>query len=184
MDLYSLFKFLHISSAVIWVGGGFVLVLLGMVADRRADKPEFAHVVQNVIFLSTRFFIPVSLAAFVFGLIAAWLGWGFSQLWVWIGIAGFAATFCTGLFVLKPRADKIGVIVAKEGVSESALAVGRELLQASKFDYVMLFVVIADMVFKPAPSDWLLLVIMALAILAGGVAFLVPLARQARPAVA
>ncbi len=183
MDAYNLVKFLHILSAVVWVGAGVGLVILGIAADQRPDKQELVRIIRNVMFMAPRVFMPASLATLVLGLIAAWLGWGFTSLWVWIGLVGFAATFCTGNFVLKPRAEKVGVIIAREGISDEAVAVGRELLQVSKFDYVMLFVVIADMVFKPGLADWLVLAVMAVAIIAAAVGFLVPVLRQPRVAV-
>jgi hypothetical protein len=68
-------------------------------------------------------------------------------------------------------------------VSDDAVAVGHELLQLSKFDYAMLFVVVADMVFKPVASDWPVLLLMALALAAAGVVFLAPVLRP-RPAAA
>jgi len=30
MDWYSIIKFLHVSSAVIWIGGAFIMVILGV----------------------------------------------------------------------------------------------------------------------------------------------------------
>jgi hypothetical protein len=176
MDAFLLLKFLHVVSAILWVGVGVGLCILGIAADARSDRPEFARIIQNVSYLAPRLFVPASIAAFVFGFAAAWMSWGFEVLWIWIGIVGFAATFCTGNFLLKPRADKIAAIIAKEGVSDNALAVGRELLQISKFDYVMLFVVVADMVFKPVLGDWLVLSLMAAAVIVAGVLFLAPFA--------
>jgi uncharacterized membrane protein len=176
MDLYLVLKFLHVVSAILWVGVGVGLCILGIAADARSDKTGSERIIQNITYLAPRLFVPASLAAFVFGFAAAWMSWGFQVLWIWIGIVGFAATFCTGNFLLKPRADRIAEIIAREGVSENALNVGRELLRISKFDYVMLFVVVADMVFKPVAGDWIVLSLMAAAIIVAGVGFLAPLA--------
>jgi uncharacterized membrane protein len=184
MDIYLLLKFLHVVSAILWVGVGVGLCFLGVVADARSDRPEFMRIIGNVTFLAPRIFVPASVAAFVFGFAAAWIGWGFTTLWVWIGIVGFAATFVTGNFFLKPRADRVAALVAREGVSDEALAVGRELLQISKFDYVMLFVVVADMVFKPVAGDWIVLALMVAAIVGAGVAFLGPVLVRPRRAAA
>ncbi len=71
MDLYSTLKFLHVVCAVIWVGGGFSLVFLGMAASGRNDAESILRIVNDVAFLTTRLFIPVSLATLVFGAAAA-----------------------------------------------------------------------------------------------------------------
>jgi uncharacterized membrane protein len=183
MDIYLLVKFLHIASAIVWIGAGVGMVVLGAAAYRQSDREEFVRVVRNVAFLAPRVFVPISLATLVFGLIAAFMQWGFTELWVWIGLFGFAATFVTGNFLLGPRAGRVKAIIAREGVSDDAVSVGHELLQLSKFDYAMLFVVVADMVFKPVASDWPVLLLMALALAAAGVVFLAPVLRP-RPAAA
>lgn len=40
MDWYSIVKFLHVVTAILWVGGGFVLFLLGMLAERAGNIEE------------------------------------------------------------------------------------------------------------------------------------------------
>src|ERR1044071_201266 len=106
MDWYSLFKFLHVSAAILWLGGGFALVALGIAADRARDNEAIGRIVDQVIFLTPRLMIPAAVAAFFFGAITAWLAWSLSYLWIWIGLIGFASTFLMGLLVLKPRADR------------------------------------------------------------------------------
>ena len=183
MDFYLLFKFLHITSAIIWIGAGIGLVFLGIAADSRTDRAEFVRVIASISFIAPRVFVPTSLATLIFGLIVAFMDWGFADLWLWLGLAGFAATVLTGNLLLKPRADRVGEITAREGVSDSAVALGRELLRLCKFDYVVLLVVVADMVFKPTAGDWQVLLVMAIAIVAAGIAFLGPVLRP-RPAMA
>lgn len=175
MDLYLLVKFLHVAAAIIWIGAGVGLVILGIAAERSRDEVEYGRIIKQVVFMAPRVFIPSSVAALVLGIIAAWMSWGFTYLWIDIGLVGFAITFCTGNFLLKPRADKVTEILAKGPLTPQALAIGRELLGLAKFDYVMLFVVVADMVFKPmGGGDWLVLVLMAAALVAAAVAFVVP----------
>jgi uncharacterized membrane protein len=174
MDIYLIFKFLHVLSVIIWLGGGFALVILGVVADMQSNKEALGWVIEQVVFLSPRVFVPASLAALVFGLIAAYLQWGFASLWIVLGLIGFAATFLTGILILKPSAERISAMVAKEGLSDNVVAHGKELLSHVKFDYVVLFAVVFDMVLKPTISDWLPLLIIVVAIVVGGYFFLLP----------
>ena len=182
MDWYSILKFLHVASAICWIGGGVVLMFLGLIAGRRRDTAKQLATIGYVTELGTLWFIPASLATVIFGLAVATIGGLWSNAWVILGLVGFAATFCTGNFILKPAADRIAAL-GKEGKTDAAVAEGQRLLGVSKFDYVMLFTVVADMVFKPAWSDVWLLGIMAVVLIVGAGLFLVP-ALGRKPAMA
>ena len=41
--------------------------------------------------------------------------WAFDQLWVLLGLAGFAATFLTGLLVIKPHSERIAADLDRDG---------------------------------------------------------------------
>ena len=182
MDWYTIFKFLHVASAVCWVGGGVIMMYLGLLGERAKDVDAQMTVVKQTASLATTWFIPASLATVVLGIITATIGGLWSEAWVVLGLLGFAATFSTGFFVIRPAADTIAKLET-EGKRDLAMGHGKKLLQVSKFDYVMLFTVIADMVLKPAWSDIVLLVVMAVVLAAGAALFLLP-ALSAKPAVA
>lgn len=88
-----------------------------------------------------------------------------------LGLAGFAATFLTGHFVLRVKAIEAGRLMSEGKVAEAA-AVGRKLMQVAKFDYVVLFTVVADMVLKPTWTDFLTLGVFAAALAAAAYFFL------------
>jgi len=179
MDIYDFAKFLHVASAIVWVGGGFVLVFLAMVAYRQNDKDGYMRIVRQVVYLSPRFFIPSSLAVLVFGVIAAWIEWSFADLWIDLGIAGWLSTFVTGNFLIRPRAEKIEAMVAKTAVTDEVVAIGQQMLNIAKFDFLVLFIIVANMVIKPTPADWMVLAVMAALIAAGAFLFIVPAVREA-----
>ncbi len=173
MDWYALLKFLHVAAVVVWIGGGFAMVVLGVFAEQRRNHEAFGRIVENVAFLSMRLFMPASLAALVFGAIAAYISWGV-PFWIWIGLFGYASTFLTGSMLLGPLSGHARQMIASEGYSERVAALGAELLGVAKFDYVMLFVVVADMVFKPTVGDWPLLAVFVVILVATGAYFLPP----------
>jgi len=109
----------------------------------------------------------------------AYLGELFSELW--IGIGGFAATFLTGVAVIKPRAGRLVAAIKRGGSSFDVFGPGREILRIAKFDYVMLFTVASNMVLKPGPADTAVLALMAAVVLGAAVLFLGPLFRSASP---
>ena len=177
MNWYDIFKFLHTAAAVCWVGGGAVLMYSGILAGRARDEDTQMNVINITASLATVWFIPASLGTVILGAITATLGNAWGDAWVILGLLGFAATFVTGNFFIRPTADAIAH-AEKSGNRRVAVANGARLLQVSKFDYVMLFTVIADMVLKPQWSDTVLLAIMAIVLVIGAVLFLLPAMRQ------
>jgi uncharacterized membrane protein len=173
LDWYTIFKFLHVVASVAWVGGGVVLFFLGLRANAQKDEAATMRVIDQVVMLGPIWFIPASLATLILGVILAFIGGLWVHAWVILGLVGWAATFTTGNFVLKPTAEAMAKANA-EGRTAEAQALGKKILEVSKFDYVMLFTVVADMVFRPGWGDIPLLAIMALVIAASAVLFLRP----------
>jgi uncharacterized membrane protein len=179
MDWYLIVKYLHVVTAICWVGGGVILFFAGLLADMRKDDAQTSSVLKLVVVLSPIWFIPMSLLTLIFGLIMAF-GYGlWSEAWIILGLLGFLTTFCIGLFILKPTSEKF-TAHNDAGRHAEAKAEGAKMLTVSKFDYVLLFAVIFDMVVRPAWSDVVPLVIIAVAVIGAGVVFLLPgLARGA-----
>ncbi|RJT41041.1 DUF2269 family protein [Mesorhizobium waimense] len=167
MDWYSIVKFLHIVSATLWVGGGFVLFLLGLLAERAGNIEDKLQAMRASGQLGGRFFAPMSMLTLIFGLIMCGFWVGFSDLWILIGLAGYATTFSIGMFIFKPTAELMAGMIAKDGVTPAALAVGQRMMTVARFDYAVMLVIVADMVLKPSAQDIAVLAGMALVVLAG-----------------
>lgn len=174
VDWYTAAKFLHIASAIIWLGGGLCLLILGAFAERAKDDQGLIRIVQYVIFMSNRVFIPFALATLLFGVIMVLLGQSFTDLWIIIGLAGFAWTFGIGIAVIKPGADRITALIARDGLSPDIIERCRHLIAIGKFDFILMFLIVATMVFKPATDDYAILatmvgiIVVALFVIFGG----------------
>nr|WP_292418242.1 DUF2269 family protein [Mesorhizobium sp.] len=167
MDWYSIVKFLHVVSAILWVGGGFVLFLLGMLAERAGNTGDKLQAMRASGELGGRFFAPMSMLTLIFGLVMCGFWVGFSDLWIIIGLAGYATTFSIGMLVFKPTGERMGAMVAREGVTPAVLAIGQRMMSWARFDYAVMLVIIADMVLKPTLHDIGILVGMAVVVAAG-----------------
>jgi hypothetical protein len=88
-------------------------------------------------------------------------------------------TIGLGILVLTPRAKKVEAGYAAAGVTPAVVAISREILTIAKFDAVLLFTVVADMVLKPGAGDWIVLAVMAVAIVAAAALWLTPVFRKA-----
>lgn len=171
MDLYTVFKFLHVLSAIAWVGGGLTLFALTLMLLARKDDAAVVNVVDQIAFLGTRWFIPTSMITLIFGLIVTFLGNLWGDAWVVLGLLGFANSFVLGMFGLKPLSEAIARHNA-EGRPDLAAPLNARILQIGKFDYTVLVLVIADMVMKPAWNDYIVLGLMALVVAVAAYAFL------------
>jgi uncharacterized membrane protein len=148
---YATFKAVHVSFAAIWIGGGFLLTFLALLAEHSRDPHQIASVARQAAMVGERLFSPAAGVTLLAG-IAMMINtnWGWGHFWVVFGLLGFASTFITGIAVLSPRSKKLNELVETAGVAapETQAAI-RELLLIARFDLAVLLLVIVDMVVKP-----------------------------------
>ena len=174
MSRQEIYLFIHVAAAVVWVGGGILLTIMGSRAISAGDRDRTRVVVQEAAWLGQRYFIPASVVVLVMGILLVADGpWEF-DLWVAIGLAGFLATALTGALILGPRAEKIAHMIEEAGgtYTDAVDVEARKLLTLARIDTFVLVLVVADMALKPSGDDVGLLAVMAL-ILVGGVAYTV-----------
>jgi uncharacterized membrane protein len=169
MDRYELFLFVHIVAAIIWLGAGLLIQVQALRAERARDDEGLRRIAEDSVQLSNILFIPASLTVLVFGLLMVIDGpWSFGFLWVSLGLVGYLATFLTGVLLMKPGAEKISALIERDGgVSPQATIETRKLLAKGRIDTVVLYLVVAIMVLKPAGDDVGVLAVMAAVVLLG-----------------
>jgi uncharacterized membrane protein len=145
------FLTIHVIFVVIWIGGGALLTLLGMVAERRNDPAELAVVARQAAFVGERVFAPSGIVVVVMGVaMIENLGIGYNHFWVIFGLLGFLSTFVTGVAVLAPRAKRLAAAVEQYGAeSPQAQKAISNILLIARADVALLLLVIIDMVAKP-----------------------------------
>jgi Predicted integral membrane protein (DUF2269) len=91
--------------------------------------------------------------------------WTFDELWIVLGLVGYAMTFLTGSLVISPQIRRISKVMERDGgMSEAAIAEVRRLFLISRVDLVVLFAVVAVMALKPTADDVGTLVVLVLVI--------------------
>jgi uncharacterized membrane protein len=148
---YALFKVVHVTGAVFWVGGGLTLTVLALRAERQSDPAEMALIARQAAFAGERFFAPAGLLVFAMGIaMVVNLGLDWGKFWIVAGLVGYGITFLTGLLVLGPQAKRVGRLIetACPAAAETQAAIRRILLVA-RVDEAVLLLVVADMVLKP-----------------------------------
>jgi low affinity Fe/Cu permease len=176
MTWYELFLFVHIAATVLWVGAGFLSLVLALTYFRDDDEPAMRRFLADQEWLAMKLFVPASMVVLVMGLalVIESDAWSFDQLWIVLGLIGFAATFVTGFFLIKPTSERIGQAMERDGgrITPQIRTEIRKLLVKARVDYVVLTVVILDMVAKPTGDNVVLLIVMA-AVLVAGVGYIV-----------
>ena len=151
MNLLTWLKFGHILGAMIWIGGGLMLSLLGMRARQSMDPHFVKEFVQTLSYVGLRVLMPAVIAVLVFGvwIVLAFSAWQFTQLWILLALGAFALAFVIGAVYL----SRIALALDKITATDFDLKVARDLLRRWIVGYqiVLLILVFAvwDMVFKP-----------------------------------
>ena len=175
MTLYEFLLFIHVAATVVWVGSGFFGIVLAIGYDKDGDDAATERMLKDQERLALRLFVPASLIVVLAGiaLVIESEAWSFDQLWIVLGLVGFATTFFTGLLLLKPTTDRLAAQMERDGgMTPQTLIEVKRLLVKARTDYVVLSLVIADMVIKPTGDDVAVLIGMALIAIVG-VAYIV-----------
>lgn len=171
MEIYLIVKLLHVLAAMVWLGGGFCLLTIGIIADRTRNAEELLRLMQTIAYLGNRMFVPAALVTLLCGVAMVWVAWSFSEFWIMLALGGFALSFALGTGIIKPRSDRLLAMAAREGASPAVVEQCREVIRHGKLDYVILFLIVVVMVLKPGLQDHALLAAMGV-LLAGSAAFL------------
>lgn len=148
---FGIFKLIHVSFAVFWVGGGLLLTGLALRAERADDADDLATIARQATFVGEKLFAPASGVVLAMGIVMVInQHLGFGTTWIDIGLAGFAISFVTGIGVLAPRARKLVELFETVGATapETQTAI-KEILVISRVDVAVLVLVVADMLMKP-----------------------------------
>jgi uncharacterized membrane protein len=148
---YSVFKAVHVTFALIWVGGGTLLVILAVRAERANTPDQLASIARQAMFAGERIFAPAGLIVFLMG-IAMMINtnWGWGKFWIVLGLIGYAATFITGIAVLAPLSRRVASSLEERGPADpQSVALVERLLTIARIDIAVLLIVVLDMVTKP-----------------------------------
>ena len=109
------------------------------------------HVIAIVIWVGVRVYTPAAFAAFAFGVALMQQGvWDWSQVWIVLGLAGWAIATGVGVLFVGPELGRIDRAAAEHGPESAEVARRvRRLFTIFRFDTVLLVLIVLDMVLKP-----------------------------------
>ena len=150
VSAYTVAKFLHILLAIVWLGGAFVLQLIGrwaLTSTLPGRRAEFASEMENI---GKKVFTPCSILVLLLGIYLTMEGdWGFDSLWISLALLGILISIVTGAGYLGPQTGKVRRSVQAEGADSSAVrdAIAK-ILRVSVMDLGLLVFIVFLMVTK------------------------------------
>jgi uncharacterized membrane protein len=148
--MYQLVLYLHIISAVIWVGGAFAIQALAIVVSRSDDPMELPRLGRNLEFIGLRLFAPAAALLFATGVVMTIQNWSFGRTWIAVSVGLWVLSAVIGAAYLGPRAKRVASLFEAEGPSSIAARhlIG-QMFVVSRLELVSFALIIGLMVFKP-----------------------------------
>ncbi len=141
----------HIAGAIVWVGGGVMLSVIGARARQSGNVALIGDFAQTLSYVGLRLLTPAVLVVLVsgVGLVLISSEWSLTQPWVLLALGAFVVAFLIGAVYLSRSALQL-----ERAVSQNAgLQVAREALGRWLVGYGLVLIVLAfvlwDMIFKP-----------------------------------
>ncbi len=148
--MYEVLLFLHILSAVVWVGGAVAVQFLGIRVQRSDDPTELPALARHVVVLGNVGFVPAAVLLLATGAAMTADAWGFGQTWIQVSIGLWLVSAVAGSVYLAPRAKRVAAMFEAEGpTSVPARRLASRMFVVSRVELLSFVVVIALMVAKP-----------------------------------
>lgn len=147
---YNILKALHVLFAVLWVGGGILIIALAIAAQRANDDDALFTVARQAEWAANRIFVPSSFAVLGFGIAAGVnAGWDFGSFWLVAGLIGWALSAFVGIVLITPRVKRLGAVTPDRYSDPEVRRRVVEIMTIARFDSVILLLVVLDMAAKP-----------------------------------
>jgi uncharacterized membrane protein len=150
MSWYEFWLFLHLTAAIIWVGGAAAIQVFGILTKRAADPAKTSFFAANVSFTVLWVFLP---AAFV--VVASGVGLTETGHWDWgapfivLGLVLWAVVALVAFGFLGRAIGDAGARLAAEGPSPALALRMRNLVWLSRVLLGILAVIVFLMTVKP-----------------------------------
>ncbi len=150
MTWYELWLFLHISAAIVWIGGAATIQVFGVLTKRAADPAKTAFFARNVSLTIMRVFLPSALVVVASGVGLTVDGnWDWGEPFIAAGLLLWAVVALTAFGFLGRAIGRAGAELAAAGPSPALALRLRNLVWLSRVLLAVLTVIVFLMVVKP-----------------------------------
>jgi uncharacterized membrane protein len=148
---FAVYKALHVTFAVVWVGGDVTLTVLGIVFERKRDHETLAALGKMGAWIGVKIYTPALFAVLVFGIAMIEKGnLGWHVFWIDFGLVGWTIAACVGVLFVGPELGRIDHAAQHFGPNsiEVQKRVAR-LFAVFRFDTALLVLIVVVMAAKP-----------------------------------
>ena len=149
--VYTLFKFLHIVGAIVWIGGVVAVNVIGVRIAREKDGAALAAMSRQSRFYGTAVIGPAAGLTLLAGIVMiATSGLG-APLWVIWGLAVLLVSMALGATLIRRAGEELSQIAATATPADQRVAALQQRLSTLNIiNVLVLLSAVAAMVFKPA----------------------------------
>ncbi|MEX1141234.1 MAG: DUF2269 family protein [Thermoleophilaceae bacterium] len=149
--MYELLLTIHVIAAVVWVGGGTAMHILGRRVLKRGNGQEIHDFSKEINVVGLRLYAPTALILLIAGvLLTIESNYDFGSLWITLALVGWAFSFIVGIAYYGPQDKKLQNLVAEKGPLDPGVAGNvRGALMVNQVELLILFLVVIDMTTKP-----------------------------------
>jgi uncharacterized membrane protein len=151
VNAYSVLKFLHVVSVIVWVGGVVALSFLAWRLRGESNREVLKALLPQLASYGQRMIGPTSGIVLLTGLAMVGIAnIGFGTFWVLWGFAGIVLHTLMGAVVIRKRTMKLGQLVASGAADDATLAAASRGLWRAQLLYMLILAsVVWAMVLKP-----------------------------------
>jgi len=149
MSWFELWLFLHVTAAIVWIGGAATIQVFGILTKRAADPPKTAFFAGNVSWTIMRVFLPASVVVFVSGVgLTETRNWDWGEPFIVFGLVFWALVSLVAFGFLGRALGRAGAQLAAEGPSPALGLRIRNLVWLSRVLLAVLLAIVFMMTVK------------------------------------
>jgi hypothetical protein len=141
--------FLHVTAAMVWIGGAVAIQVFGILTKRAADPAKSAFFATNVSWTVSRIFLPASIVVLLAGIGLKVEGhWDWSEPFIVYGLVFWALVSLVAFGYLGGAIGRAGAQLASEGPSPALGLRMRNLVWLSRVLLLILLSIVFMMTVK------------------------------------
>lgn len=150
VTLYPLFKFIHVGSVIVWLGGVLTLSVLNLRLSRIRQPEVLQALSKESNFYGRAVVGPAAALTLIAGIITATqMGISFNSLWITWGFTAIFLSLTLGTTFTRITTNRLSQLATTAANSQQMNATQNRLAFLNALDVLLLLSAVGAMVFKP-----------------------------------